>query len=216
MYRMPANKVLIQRVGLNDILGDVQVGDSEGFEHTLLPNFGRVEAICHELLFTGDDVARLKSSGASLREIQEVTRRSCAYLTPIEAKVGDLVIYRRLNNVADADTIFEGGRDAALLVINHDDLIARVDGGELYALAGNVIVKDTHPESMTEVVSAGAPVIRYLEHDEVDFDDDISGKTVIANMAQAAPIGNITYAPGRTTEGLAYIKRRYILLTHEA
>lgn len=231
---MPPNKVLVRRSGLNDTRGDWEVADSEHTEHTLLPNVGIVEAVCSNLLFTRDQVLWMKRNGYPARDIQEQTRFSCMFLTEIEVKPGDRVVYRRINNVSDADTMFDGTRENARLVISHDDLIARVNpDGSLYPLAGNLIVHDTFPESVTKVVYSGKPVLEYFDNPGYkDFEDDLTDKVVVANMRQAAPVGDLGIAPVEAKYildlynemsdfiepanyyvTLAYMKRRHILLT---
>ncbi len=218
---MPPNKVLVHRQGLIDSYGGIQLADHEDRAHEHLPNFGVVKAVCNRLNFTRDLVLELKRQKRDRREIQELSRRTCQYLTAIEVKVGDTVIYRRLNNVSDMDNVHQRDGDEATLVIEHDDLIARIEAdGSLYPLAGNLIVYDTFPENVTRVMAAGLPVLEYFDHPGYkDIDDQLVGRLVVANMRQAAPISGYNsdiahfdyILTGRSS--LAYIKRRHILAT---
>ena len=202
------NRVMIRRIGLQDGVDGLEIADHEDTEHRLLPNVGVVEGVCESLHFTAPSVADLKRNRASLREIQEATRQSCMFLTEIEVKVGDVVIFRRVNNVNE-DEIFEKGDGYVTLLIPHDDLIARINpDGSLYPLAGNVIIEDRE-EPVTRVLAAGKPVIAYFDHQGYeDFDDDIEGCLVVLNHKQSAPVADELSA----FSGLAYIKRRHINL----
>lgn len=201
------NRVMIRRVGLQDLFDGVEVADHEDTEHRFLPNIGVVKGVCDSLHFTAMEVEQLKRQ-SSLRAVQEMTRQSCMFLTEIEAKVGDVVIFRRVNNVNE-DEIFERGDGYMTLLIPHDDLIARLNpDGSLYPLAGNVIIEDRQ-EPVTRVLAAGKPVISYFDHQGYrDFDNDIQGKLVILNHKQSAPVADEL----SEFSGLAYIKRRHINL----
>lgn len=217
---MPPNRILVHRQGLIDSYGGIQLADHEDRAHEHLPNFGVVKAVCNRLNFTRDLVLELKRQGRDRREIQEASRRTCQYLTPIEVKVGDTVIYRRLNNVSDMENVHQRDGDDATLVIQHDDLIARIESnGSIYPLAGNLIVCDTFPENVTRVVAAGLPVLEYFDHPGYkDADDMLVGRMVVANMRHAAPMCGYNSVLAHSDEyilsgktSLAYIKRRHIL-----
>ena len=219
---MPPNRILVMRHGFLDLAEGVQLADHEDRAHEHLPNIGVVEAVCNRLNFTRDIVLEFKRQGRSPREINELSIRSCQYLTPIEIKPGDKVIYRRLNNVSDMDNVYEQAYGCAKIVIQHDDLIAKITpDGTLYPLAGNVIVVDTFPDNVTRVLTAGAPVLQYFDHPGyADATDSLAGKLVVANMRQAAPIGGYNLGISAEAEyilngktSLAYIKRRHILAT---
>lgn len=208
MIKMPPNKVLVRRLGLQDSFEGIQASDHEDREHWMLSNIGVVEAVCDSLHFTRDEVMWLKHIGRPAREIAETTRASCLFNAHIEAKVGDLVIYRRVNNV-NADEVFEKDR----LVIPHDDLIARVNpDGSLYPLCGNVIIEDRQ-EPITKVIAAGKPLLGYFDFvGYTDPDIDLVGKTVALNHRQSAPVSDNVFSDFKL---LAYIKRRHILLIVE-
>lgn len=202
---MPANKVLIRKLPDLDRMDGVEVGDHENTSHRIFNNMGIVEYVCSSLFFTRDMIMHLKSTGASLRVIQDMSRESCMFLTHIEVKPGDIVLYRRVNNVIEEEIV-----DMERIVIPHDDLIARVNPDQtLYPLAGNVIIKDTQI-AVTEVVAEGLPVIEYFDHfGYKDFGTPIQGKTVVINHRQAAPVADESLS---IFGHLAYIKRRHILL----
>lgn len=205
---MPPNKVLVRRCGLQDSIEGILASDHEDREHWMLSNVGIVEAVCDKLNFTRDDVLWMKERGRPAREIEEATRQSCLYNAHVEAKVGDKVIFRRVNNINE-DEVFEKDR----LVIPHDDLIARVnEDGSLYPLCGNVIIEDRQ-EPITQVIACGRPLMGYFDFPKyVDFDVDLTGKTVALNHRQSAPVGDEVFSDFKL---LAYIKRRHILLVVE-
>lgn len=205
---MPPNKVLIRRIGSLDVIEGVEYSDHESTEHRGISNVGIVESICSELYFSRDHVLWMKHVGRTAHEIQKASHQSAMFLAEIEAKPGDKVIYRRVNNVNE-DEVY--GDD--MLVIPHDDLIARINpDGSLYPLAGNVIIEDTK-SSITTVIAAGKPLMGYFDHAGYrDYDVELAGKTVAVNHKQAAPVADETLSEyGK----LAYIKRRHILLIVE-
>lgn len=198
------NKVLIRREGIVTSLAGFEVGDDDHTEHNSLPNIGVVEQVCKDLYCPVDRILEMRQQHKSRREISAAEHNACLFLTEIEAKPGDRVIYRRIMNVSDMENVVSGSRESARLIISHDDLIARInDDGSLYPLAGNVLIIDDQDSAFTTVIAAGKPVLRYFDF---PFHKDPStplppGTSVLANMKQAVPVG---YSRAKKV-GAAYI-----------
>lgn len=220
---MPPGKVLIRRAPEQSTIRGtgiqaVDSGSGQSFQYQ--PNYGEVIAVCNSIPFARDRVDEMKRRGYSKDEVSRVAMQSAQFLTDIEVKPGDKVVFRLVENWENEYN--EGQNKIGLdIIISHDNLICRInDDGSVYPLAGNVLIENTRPNALTRVLATGKPVIRYFDFPGwTDEDDDLDGKYILANTKQSMPVQDpdvgsaIEHIDGVTD--IAFIKRRYIHAVYE-
>lgn len=138
---------------------------------------------------------------------------------PVEIKAGDTVIFPYIHRLDDKT--FDEERHGEFLLLPYDTLTARVDGGELYPLNGNVLGRKIVPEqglfkgrrvfwdSVCEVVAEGCMVRGYCDWGLADK-ESVFGRKVIVMQNMAVSIERPHHLRAAKEE-LFMFHRRHIL-----
>lgn len=195
----------------------ITIADDADTAHKHIPNVGVVLIAPVACGYLGGDIGTMKESGASMRAIQQATGASALYDTDIEVKSGDMVLFRRLANVAEDAVFFEDDENRYVRV-RYDNLLAIISGGGLTPLNGLVFVEDQRPGNISRVLAQGSPIRGILGMDGLpDTNDSLVGKLVVYNVKQAVTIENemLGYVSGMSGKNILALHQRYIHATYE-
>lgn len=135
-------------------LGDMQQSDTFKVFDTETPEYrqhliGEVVSITDRLVYHGYDTQYMTHGGSVQRDRRvSLVEKSLQWNTRIEVKVGDRVYFRfvhLLNSRDDKDAWIEIDGEKYLM-LRYDELLARIDGNELYPLNGYVLVEPSIKE----------------------------------------------------------------------
>lgn len=164
--------------------------------------YGVVRAVPEKLLYFKKEIDSIKNEFGGtnncpldrVEEIQELNKRSLAWDTDMEAKVGDSIVmkYTIFNSAYKEGRVFEFGKKL-LILVPYDFILVALRGDEIIPLNGQLVLTpvtkkhegainlDYEPEvaQIGVIEFIGSPVRGYLGSDDSDDDFYQKGDTVL-------------------------------------